>query len=565
MSAMKRHAAARVTLACLALGPCVTGVACNRKPSVSFELDVPSDIVNRATWYEVGAFPGSSCPPAAQLTGGIPSTGAAARLAFPKTSKSPPGLGDLSRGSYAFAAVAKADDCSVLAVGCSVVDVGSANAITIGLRPVENPTGACANGTICQIAECIPSTDNSDPSVGSGCSLQLMGAGPLGDPLSMGTTIGSGPAIAATTTGFVISYREYDPLAGAARLTFVPIDNGGGALPPHTETLPDRCSGSEEGDSVGMTFNGDTGLAVVARAACNKTGGFDLYLVDATGNVTKSGQELSPSLATSVLQLSQSHAVARVPGGAGYFVGFTKDSQALLDVSSGPKFSGAAAVPFGGAPPHKDAWVASSSKVFALMTSADGTTPPPSMDGGTEAGPGPDAGSGGGVLRLSLAAAGASTASLPPPIEFPGTWGSLAADGNRVIVASGSSDAKKPMSFRIFDLGGAAAKVTDGFTPAGLGKIIYADVAFHQDFMFFAIEQPSAISLVAYKKATTAPSFVREILLGNDPRIPSLLDLRDGRIAIAASDTRVAVTWITARSLTPNDAVGGYAVFACRP
>ncbi len=562
MSALRPRGIARVTLAFLALGPGVTGAACNRKPSVSFELDVPGDIVNRATWYEIGAFPGASCPPAAQLTGGIPSTGATARLAFPKTSKSPPGLGDLPRGSYAFAAVAKADDCTVLAVGCSVVDVGSASAITIALRPVDNPTGACVNGTICQVAQCIPSTDNSDPSVGSGCSLQLMGAGPLGDPLTMGTTIASGPAIAVTSTGFVISYREFDSLAGAGRLTFLPIDNGGGALPPHVETLPDRCSGSEEGDAVGMAFHGDTGLAVVARAPCNKTGGFDLYLVDATGNVTKSGQELSPSLATSVLRLSQSHAVAPVPGGAGYFVGFTKDAQALLDLSAGPRFSGAA-VPFGGAPPHNDAWVASSSNVFALMTSVDGTAPV--ADAGSDAAPPPDAGSGGGVLHLHVAAAGASAASLPPPIEFPGTWGSLAAEGSRVVVASGSSDVGKPMTFRAFDLGGAAAKVTDGFTPSGLGKIIYADVALHQDFMFFAIEQPSAISLVAYKKASTTPSFVREILLGSDPRIPSLLLVRDGRVAVAASDTRVAVTWITGRSLTPNDAVGGYAVFACRP
>ena len=68
-----------------------------------------------------------------------------------------------------------------------------------------------------------------------------------------------------------------------------------------------------------------------------------------------------------------------------------------------------------------------------------------------------------------------------------------------MVVASGSSDVGKPMTFRAFDLGGAAAKVTDGFTPSGLGKIIYADVALHQDFMFFAIEQPSAISLVAHR------------------------------------------------------------------
>jgi hypothetical protein len=41
--------------------------------------------------------------------------------------------------------------------------------------------------------------------------------------------------------------------------------------------------------------------------------------------------------------------------------------------------------------------------------------------------------------------------------------------------------------------------------------------------------------------------------------------VRDGRLAIAASDTRVAVVWTTGKTLTQNDAVGGYAVFACTP
>jgi hypothetical protein len=44
----------------------------------------------------------------------------------------------------------------------------------------------------------------------------------------------------------------------------------------------------------------------------------------------------------------------------------------------------------------------------------------------------------------------------------------------------------------------------------------------------------------------------------------SLKDVRNGRIAVAATDTRVALVWLTARQLTANDPSGGYAVFACR-
>ena len=46
--------------------------------------------------------------------------------------------------------------------------------------------------------------------------------------------------------------------------------------------------------------------------------------------------------------------------------------------------------------------------------------------------------------------------------------------------------------------------------------------------------------------------------------VTSLLDVHDGRVAVAASDTRVGVVWTTARQLTANDPTGAYAVFACR-
>ena len=48
--------------------------------------------------------------------------------------------------------------------------------------------------------------------------------------------------------------------------------------------------------------------------------------------------------------------------------------------------------------------------------------------------------------------------------------------------------------------------------------VLYADVAFHQDHMFFAVERAGSISLVAFNHATTTPAFVRQISLGSDPR-----------------------------------------------
>ena len=36
-------------------------VGCRGKPGVAFELTLPSDVVPSTVWFEIGAFPGSSC------------------------------------------------------------------------------------------------------------------------------------------------------------------------------------------------------------------------------------------------------------------------------------------------------------------------------------------------------------------------------------------------------------------------------------------------------------------------------------------------------------------------
>jgi hypothetical protein len=52
-------------------------------------------------------------------------------------------------------------------------------------------------------------------------------------------------------------------------------------------------------------------------------------------------------------------------------------------------------------------------------------------------------------------------------------------------------------------------------------------------------------------------------MFSRQTRISGISTVRDGSVAVAASDTRVAVVWTTAKVLGQNDAAGGYAVFAC--
>ena len=85
------------------------------------------------------------------------------------------------------------------------------------------------------------------------------------------------------------------------------------------------------------------------------------------------------------------------------------------------------------------------------------------------------------------------------------------------------------------------------------------------DKAYIAVLKPGAVSLHVYSNASTTPTPLREVIFGKQPRIQSVATVRDGRIAVAATASRVAVAWTTAKVLTNNDSTGGYAVFACTP
>ena len=57
---------------------------------------------------------------------------------------------------------------------------------------------------------------------------------------------------------------------------------------------------------------------------------------------------------------------------------------------------------------------------------------------------------------------------------------------------------------------------------------------------------------------------LRRVDLASDVRIPK--SAHDGPVAIAATDTRVAVVWVAHKTaLSDGEGIDGYAVFACKP
>lgn len=541
---MKRFGALALPL------PFLFGVSCG-PPDASLSIQIPSDVLGNAAWIEVGFIPGG-CPPLSALGDGLPPGGTVARVAF-KPDDKPPSVGMVPSAKYGVAATARDAMCGVIATGCSSIDLGSNHGIQVALTASSAPTGACGPGTVCSYARCVPPTSPDDPSIGINCSLQLMGSGPLGNPLAVETQVGS-PAVVPTQNGFLIAYREYEPISGLGRMTLYPVDNGGAALPAHVETLGGRCPMTDETDSVGLALNGDKGLVVLARSPCMSKSGYDFYSITSAAEVTKLNVDNSAN--GQVLSLSPAKSVAASSAGQ-WLLGVRVMGSGLLQTTDGVvAMAGNNKL---GTAQDTGVWIATSSKIVGALFAGPSKAAIP--DGGMpEGGMGP-------VLRLSAAPFGTALGMLPGGLEFPGTWGSIAALGTRIVVLSSGTTSGKPVAYRTFDLVGNVIQAgpSDGFNTQSLqGKPIYADVALSQDYMLSIVEQAGALSLVVFDHATTMPVFKREVDLGDDPRLPSIAKVRDGRVAIAASATRAIVVWATGATLDMNDPVGGYAVYACR-
>jgi hypothetical protein len=517
------------------------------RSEIAFTVTIPEVIKADARWVEVGAYPGR-CPTAEQLSGPLPSGGLQARVAMAADDKNPPAFGRLPKGTYGFAASVRNSQCGILAAGCAVAELPSESSVEIRLAPLYDNAGACADGITCAYGQCVPAVNSGDPSAGRGCSMQLVGAGPLGAPFSDDVVI-SAPSVVATSEGFLIAYREYLSQTGQAKLTLVPVDPGGGIRTLHEYQLPDRCSGLEESDGVSLAFSkGDSmGLLAVGRRPCPGTvGGLDLFAIEKDGSASRSSFTESPS---GTITLS-AHALAAASASK-YVLAFGFDAYARvadIDATKLTFASGASATVY--ATSATSALVARSTSGLALLAAL----PASAADGGT-------------VPRMALTLTSAATTfdKLPKPVMNTGQFGSLALQDGRLLVVRQSVIPGRAAEYDAYDLGSTAAVATDAIsTNIATGETEALDIALAQNRAFFAVGQPKSVTLVVYDHATTHPTYLREVHLPSDPRIPTFVaQFRDGGVGVAATDTRVAVAWTTGKTLQKNDVLGGYAVFAC--
>src|SRR5690349_10510500 len=89
--------------------------ACGSSSDIAFDITLPKGLVQDTAWFEIGAFRDATCGALLPiLAGGVPD-GATTRVAFSRSDKESPRIGDIPTGSYAFGAVAKGKDCEVVA------------------------------------------------------------------------------------------------------------------------------------------------------------------------------------------------------------------------------------------------------------------------------------------------------------------------------------------------------------------------------------------------------------------------------------------------------------------
>lgn len=552
------------------------GFACSHTP-LTFDISGTSG----ATWIEIGAYKGAACSALTpMLSGGIP-TGYARRYAFKKDDPAPPSFGDIPNDTYAFAAVARNDKCGVIAAGCSNVDVGSADGISISLGGLEAPVGECGPGASCQAATCVPANDNSDPSVGANCSLQLLGSGPLAASSGIEGTQVSAPAIAPTKDGFLIVYHELDGTGSQARLVVLPIDASGGALRPQRPGLEGRCLASKETDGVGLAVNDNDAVAVFTKFPCPGSAHPEASLQLVNIQVRSSEDATKPSVG----KLFDSPAVdpnAPVTLGAarpstskksGNIVVFTQGgigNIANVDPASGVKG------PNGqfGEPGLTGAWVTANDRVLALLSAGPGdpgTTPIDDPDGGADGGT-VIGSSSDSTLRLLMLKPDTDIQTIKTTttreITFPGSFGSIASVGGRVIVVTGTEGLGRSVTYHAYDFGKAEEQDSSGFavdqpTSTSKSKVSSVDVTILDNRAFMAGLQTGQVTLQVYDSATTQLTPLRNVNFSRETRISGINTVRDGSVAVAASQSRVAVVWTTAKELGMNDAAGGYAVFAC--
>lgn len=582
---MRAQNLGRAAVATLVLGSLGAFASCASKPTVDITLTDPCHLRSddaecggdaglaptegekalcgasfcsrQAEWAELAVFSGG-CPSDAVLAAGDVS-GASNVYSVPVGGDLPE-PGDLSKETYGFAAYLRGEDCAVLGYGCTTADLSHVRSITIEIDP-SSGEGACEAPLTCVQGVCAarPPEGGAPDAPGEGgggdagdggtCSLSLVASGKLPDPTTQGA-IASGPGIVAVKGGFVIGWREDEPLdAGATqgKARLVLLDPNGKLGTPSEQTI-DACPGILPGGNVAMTMATSEGLLVLPQVDCNDAGaGASFVTFGPNGQVSNVGTAIG---AGPDLTVARVHGAAPDQTGTSFEVVYTSSGVAyqvpVVD-STTVKPQGTFTPLFGGTS-NTFGEMATTSDIVATL--ADSIGDAGAADGG-------DAGGAGSQMLFGVAG---WDASVPTVTTRPGgSFAAVTAYGSRAIAVTPGATGGIAWIGRSAD----GKDTGSGQMPAG-GPYLAADVTTIGDHAVIAAAQAKTITLVRVDGIGTTlvgqPAATQKLTqIGSVP-----MSAYDGKsIAIAASGTQVAVTWITTRQTSPTEPTGGFALFDC--
>jgi len=457
-------------------------------------------------------------------------------------------VGDLPKDKFGFAALLRKDDCAVVGFGCTPVDFSRHRRVTIQIDPVTPPAGACNTGEgetcvdgLCKGAvpgqDSAPPTDAGDAAVATSCTLTMVsGAGQDLPASSIANANVAGPVAVATSTGFVISYLEWN--ADTTTMVRLPLDDTGKASTKVAQVLA-QCPGSAPVASLTSSWNNaaSSGFAAMSWDDCADAGA-NLLVTGFDGTGTAVGAPYFKPL-PDFTRFQAVNGATPNPSDTSYLVATIQrdQNQGSIFVPAFYSWDGTNA----GSPPGSMPSFNSAAK-FVRVTEASNVLGIFTDQGGTS----------------QFLVGAPYGASLLPESMPGGTNAAMASWGNRALAAVATSS---QLSWMVRTADGN--KVQEG-TVAGAFLSVGA-ASLHDHFILVGA-QSKALKLFRFDNAsgaiaaTPALSPVTGTQLGN-----TSLQLLDGTmVSVAAARKRLLVSWLnTAGPLGEGKSPGGYALFDC--
>lgn len=139
----------------VAMSSLIASGACAKSASVDVVLLDPSDFRAQAAFEQLAIFEGG-CPPDLILANGAVES--ATQVQTVPVGGEFADIGPLKKSSYGFAVLLRKDDCTVVAAGCTPVDLNVHRHVAIQVDAVIPPAGKCntAAGESCVGGLCQP-------------------------------------------------------------------------------------------------------------------------------------------------------------------------------------------------------------------------------------------------------------------------------------------------------------------------------------------------------------------------------------------------------------------------